>query len=83
VRKGRIEKYLDNVFGLGGASNYERRTINEALKFLTSFYSDNFGYAERESLLKFLNRMERQDKNCNARLDELQTESEYLREYLE
>ncbi|MDD5617635.1 MAG: hypothetical protein PHG69_00935 [Candidatus Omnitrophica bacterium] len=78
--KGKIEKFMDNDFGLGGACNYERSSINDGLKVLTSFYSVNLGDAERVSLLNVLNRWERDDFNYRKRIETLQDEAEQLKE---
>lgn len=80
--KGKIEKFMDNDFGLGGACNYERNSINDGLRVLTSFYSANLGDAERVSLLKILNRWERDDLNYRKRVESLQDEAEALKEII-
>lgn len=82
----RIEKYLGNDFGIGGASNYERSTIDDALKLLAIFYGGSFQDTERASLIEFLNRNEGNLKKPDYKhfnrdkIDELMDEAEELKE---
>ena len=79
MSKGKIERYMRNDFGLGGISNYERPQINRALRLICDFYSPDFGDAERVSMMEFLTRMEKDDRQYRDRVNKLQEESDYLR----
>jgi hypothetical protein len=78
-KKGKIEKFIEKDFGLGGAPNYDREQIDAVLKLFIIFYGENLASKERETILKFLNKMERADAHYKERIDMLEDEAEELK----
>ena len=55
-------KWVDKNFGYGTQS-YNKEQLDELRKFLKVATSDNFGYVERESLVKIIKKINKLDRD--------------------
>lgn len=78
----RIKRFLERDFGLGGAPDYAPEQVRKALEVITAFYSPELGDVERDSILKFLWKCEREDGNYRKRVNELMAEASEYEELL-
>jgi hypothetical protein len=50
-------KWVDTNFGVGGTTNYNPEQLNDLRKFIKSVCSPDFGFAERDTLPKILEKL--------------------------
>lgn len=78
--KKRLANFLKNDFGLGGVANYTQEQSAAVVQLLTIFYGENFSDAERDSVVKFLAKNEKNDNDYRERIEALQDEADNLKD---
>jgi hypothetical protein len=74
IMENNIREFIATKFGLGGIANYTWQQRDNVWKLFEIFYSSEFGDAERHSLVKFLQKMERDDNSYRERVNEAMRE---------